>query len=96
MFKKGTSGNPAGRTKGSENRSNKETKELLKSILQRQLDTLDQRQEELTHGERIQLAKSILPYLLPRLQSTIIREGLPLGQFKSIEINLTHGDNNEL
>jgi hypothetical protein len=88
MFKKGVSGNPSGRTKGSENRSNKETKELLKSILQGQLDTLDQRQDELTHGERIQLAKSILPYLLPRLQSTIIREGDKLGQFKSIEITL--------
>jgi hypothetical protein len=88
MFKKGTSGNPAGRTKGSENRSNKETKELLKSILQNQLDILDEKEEELTHTERIQLAKSILPYLLPRLQSTIIREGEPLGQFKSIEITL--------
>jgi hypothetical protein len=84
-----------GREKGTPNRTTRETKELLKSILQRQLDTLDQ-QEELTHTERIQLAKSILPYLLPRLQSTIIREGDKLGQFKTIEINLTHGDNNEL
>jgi hypothetical protein len=96
MFKKGTSGNPAGRTKGKENRTTKETKELLKSILQGQLDTLDQRQDELTHTERIQLAKSILPYVLPKLQSTVIRQGEALGQFKSIEINLTHGDNNEL
>jgi hypothetical protein len=76
-----------GREKGTPNRTTRETKELLKSILQRQLDTLDQ-QEELTHTERIQLAKSILPYVLPKLQSTIIREGLPLGQFKTIEITL--------
>jgi hypothetical protein len=85
-----------GREKGTPNRTTRETKELLKSILQGQLDTLDQRQDELTHTERIQLAKSILPYILPRLQSTIIREGDKLGQFKTIEINLTHGDNNEL
>jgi hypothetical protein len=96
MFKKGVSGNPSGRTKGSENRSNKETKELLKSILQNQLDILDEKEEELTHGERIQLAKSILPYVLPKLQSTVIRQGEALGQFKTIEINLKHGDNNEL
>jgi hypothetical protein len=85
-----------GREKGTPNRTTRETKELLKSILQNQLDILDEKEEELTHTERIQLAKSILPYVLPKLQSTIIREGLPLGQFKTIEINLTHGDNNEL
>jgi hypothetical protein len=85
-----------GREKGTPNRTTRETKELLKSILQNQLDILDEKEEELTHGERIQLAKSILPYILPRLQSTIIREGDKLGQFKTIEINLTHGDNNEL
>jgi hypothetical protein len=84
-----------GREKGTPNRTTRETKELLKSILQRQLDTLDQ-QEELTHTERIQLAKSILPYVLPKLQSTVIRQGEALGQFKTIEINLTNGDNNEL
>jgi hypothetical protein len=77
-----------GREKGTPNRTTRETKELLKSILQNQLDILDEKEEELTHTERIQLAKSILPYLLPRLQSTIIREGEPLGQFKSIEITL--------
>jgi hypothetical protein len=85
-----------GREKGTPNRTTRETKELLKSILQNQLDILDEKEEELTHGERIQLAKSILPYVLPKLQSTIIRQGEALGPFKSIEINLTHGDNNEL
>ena len=85
-----------GREKGTPNRTTRETKELLKSILQNQLDILDEKEEELTHGERIQLAKSILPYVLPKLQSTVIHQGEALGQFKTIEINLTHGDNNEL
>ncbi len=85
-----------GREKGTPNKTTRETKELLKSILQNQLDMLEEKQDELTHGERIALAKSILPYILPRLQSTVIREGEPLGQFRTIEINLTNGDNNEL
>jgi hypothetical protein len=85
-----------GREKGTPNRTTRETKELLKSILQNQLDILDEKEEELTHTERIQLAKSILPYVLPKLQSTVIHQGEALGQFKTIEINLTHGDNNEL
>jgi len=77
-----------GREKGTPNRTTRETKELLKSILQNQLDILDEKEEELTHGERIQLAKSILPYVLPKLQSTVIHQGEALGQFKTIEITL--------
>ena len=91
---KGQSGNVNGRPIGSKNSTNKEVKDLLRSILQNQLDKLQEHESELTHSERIQLTKSILPFIMPKLQSTVIREGQPLNAFKTIELTINQSDEN--
>ena len=92
---KGQSGNVNGRPIGSKNSTNKEVKELLRSILQNQLDKLQQHENELTHSERIQLTKSILPFIMPKLASTVIREGEPLTAFKTIELTINQSHDNK-
>ena len=92
---KGQSGNVNGRPIGSKNSTNKEVKDLLRSILQKQLDHMQLHEHELTHSERIQLAKSILPFIMPKLASTVIREGEPLTAFKTIELTINQSHDNQ-
>lgn len=82
-----------GREKGTPNKTTAEVKQMLKAILENQLEILDKNKNELTNTERIALAKALLPFTLPKLQSVIVREGEPLGQFKPIQIQFDNGDN---
>jgi hypothetical protein len=92
-FIKGKSGNPAGRMQGTPNKSTRETKEMLKSILEKHLTQI-QEEQELSAQDRIALIRTILPYTNPKLQSIVVHEGDKFSAFKSIDVNLIHPNEN--
>jgi len=97
MFKPNESGNPNGRKVGSQNKATKEVKEIIKAILERNLDELSTNDNDLTNMERIQLSKALLPYLIPRLQAISVSSDDSKGGFQTIEVKIIRpNENNEL
>ena len=86
-FTKGKSGNPNGRTQGTLNKTTKETKEMLKAILEKHLTQM-QEEQELSTQDRIALIRTILPYTNPKLQSIVVHEGDKFSAFKSIDVHI--------
>lgn len=60
-FKKGISGNPSGRTAGTQNEVNKEVKKMIKQFVEQTLSEINL--NELTAYERLQIAVKMLPYV---------------------------------
>ena len=58
-----------GREKGTPNKLTKELRNVLKDIIYNELETLDEKLEELEPKERIELIIKLLPYTLPKLQN---------------------------
>ena len=95
MFKKGESGNPSGRKQGTENKTTKEVKQILKGILEKNLEYLTEQTDSLTNMERIQFTKALLPYCLPKLQSIAIKDfDNREGAFKTIDVIIHRGNEN--
>jgi len=67
-FKKGESGNPNGRPKGTQNRTTKEMKELIKAYVEKELEQADSLLNELTAKERLDILCKMLPYIMPKQQ----------------------------
>lgn len=68
----GVSGNAAGRTKGSINRSTKEMRELIKSIIDNNLDKLQSDLESMSPNNRVQNMERLIKYFMPSLTKTEI------------------------
>lgn len=68
-FKKGTSGNPAGRPKGSRNKADKDLKTWIAEVLTNGQGKFEESLNSLTPGEYVKVFVSLLNYGLPKLQS---------------------------
>jgi hypothetical protein len=78
--------NMKGRPKGSPNKTTKQVKELIRNLFDENTEYLYANLDQMTITERINLSKAILPFLMPKLQSVVLREGESIDHFKAIEI----------
>jgi hypothetical protein len=62
-------GNP-GRPKGAKNKVNSEIRGLIQKLFDDNFDRIQQDLEELDPKDRLKFLSDLLPYLLPKLQST--------------------------
>ena len=58
-----------GREKGTPNKLTKELRNVLKDIIYNELESLEEKLDELAHKERIELIIKLLPYILPKLEN---------------------------
>lgn len=74
-FKPGQSGNPTGRPKGAKSKTTGEFRELLAEGLADHIEMIPTYIDALDNPkEKLDLLAKFMPYILPRLQSTELRE----------------------
>jgi hypothetical protein len=78
--------NTKGRPKGSLNKTTKQIKLLIRDLFDENTEYLYANLDQMTISERINLSKTLLPFLMPKLQSVVLREGESIDHFKAIEI----------
>ena len=68
-FKKGQSGNPKGRPKGSKDKATAELRAWVEKFIADNLDTIESDIKELEPNERVKFFLALLNYSLPKQQS---------------------------
>ena len=68
-FKKGKSGNPNGRPRGSKNKATNELREWVERFINDNLDTIANDIKELEPNDRVKFFLALLNYTLPKQQS---------------------------
>ena len=74
MFKKGRSGNPNGRPKGSKGKAKSDLISRINSIIDNNIDKIEEDLNKLDPAERIRALSGLLNYVLPKQQSIDIRK----------------------
>lgn len=74
-FKKGTSGNPAGRPKGSRDKKSEKIRKWLVSIIDSHCDIIEDDLAAADPATRLQFIVKLLPYVVPRLSSVETASG---------------------
>ncbi len=83
-FKKGDSGNPNGRPKGSKNKRGGDLREKITAFLEDNFEKIQEDFKKMQPGERAKLYKDLLQYSIPKMQTT------------SMEMKLERMTDNEL
>jgi hypothetical protein len=73
-FKEGQSGNPTGKPKGAKNKITLEMRELLKLIIEKEINLIPSYLTKIKKPEtRLKILTELLPYVLPKLQNTDLK-----------------------
>lgn len=75
-FKKGCSGNPIGRIKGSKNKTTTEMKEIIHNVIARRLDQLDTDLNKMSDTNRWNLLEKLCKYVLPTLSKSEVEANI--------------------
>ena len=67
-----------GRQKGTPNVLTKELRTLLKNVLYNELESLEEKLDELESRERIELVIKLMPYLFPKMTNISHSESEPI------------------
>ena len=92
-FKKGESGNPSGRPKGSINKITYELRGLIADFLNKNFDKITLDFDSLQPKERLKYYCELLQFGLPKLQTTILEsqfESIPDEQLDDIIEGIIH------
>lgn len=74
--KKGQTGNPNGRPKGSPNKATKDLRQWINGFIESQTDQIQRDWQQLEPKDRIVLFEKLLKYSLPTLQATSLTTDL--------------------
>ena len=85
--------NLGGRPKGVGNKVNAKAKELVAEILNTELQTLQERLEELKPNERVKVTIELLKYVVPSLKAIETTDTTP-NNFKPVILNFTNDNIN--
>lgn len=66
---KGKTNNPDGRPAGSLNKTTKELRETLKSVLSDEIEKIPETLQQLDPKEKLEIVVKLLPYIVPKMQS---------------------------
>ena len=68
-YKKGESGNPNGRTKGASNKSSARVKEAFQSLVEQNLEQMEEDLYSLKPKERLDVLMGLASYIMPKMKS---------------------------
>lgn len=83
-FEKGN----AGRPKGAKNKVNGQMRDLIQKLFDDNFDTIQQDLESLDAKDRLKFLSDLLPYLLPKLQSTTYSQKIDLDSLSEEDLDL--------
>lgn len=86
-FVKGQSGNPTGRPRGATNKSTRIISERLKSIIEDNMDKLDEDLANMNSTERVKAMTALMQYVLPKQQSVNLANQIEL-EYKALQVLL--------
>ncbi|MEB2779988.1 hypothetical protein U3A58_06265 [Algoriphagus sp. C2-6-M1] len=80
-------GNP-GKPKGAKNKVNSQMRDLIQGLFDSNYETIQEDLDSLEPKDRLKFLSDLLPYLLPKLQSTTYRQKLDLDSMSEEELDL--------
>ena len=79
-----------GRTAGTENKTTKEIREVLKEVINNELINIESLLSELQPKERLELVIKLMPFVLPKLAAEPIER--PIENIKKFEVEILKGN----